>query len=262
MKRGVVLFAHNSETVDYLAMAQVTAHRINKFLDLPVTLVSDAKTTNDQNLDFDHVVLVEPDDSNRRKKTNWLNKGRHAAYELSPYEHTLVLDTDYVVNSPRLNRVFDLHSDFLCHDKTFWLTNNQSPERLNSNHELSLSTLWATVMCFRKTKRAWQICQMMAQVQNNFEHYANIYGFLPYTFRNDYALTIALKTCDGHLVDPASYIPWNLVHVNNDIRVIQESETQFTLLFNAPGANRKNYIVVKDQDFHMLDKENFLEIFV
>jgi hypothetical protein len=103
---------------------------------------------------------------------------------------------------------------------------------------------------------------MMAQVQNNFEHYANIYGFLPYTFRNDYALTIALKTCDGHLVDPASYIPWNLVHVNNDIRVLQESETQFTLLINIPGTNRKNYIVVKDQDFHMLDKENFLEIFV
>jgi hypothetical protein len=261
MKRGVVLFAHNSETVDYLEMAKITAARINRLLDLPVTLISDEATIAGQMLNFDKVFTVKPDASNRRKKTNWINKGRYAAFDLSPYDHTIVLDTDYVINSTKLNRLFGIDSDFVCHDKTFWLTCPNKPERLNSLAELGIDTLWATVMCFRKTQHVQQIFQMMAQVQNNYEHYANIYGFLPYTYRNDYALTIALKTCTGHLMSSEYFIPWSLTHVNHDIQVLRDSDTQYTLLFDTHGQSRKNYLQVKDMDFHMLGKDNFLGMF-
>ena len=42
------------------------------------------------------------DKSNTREQQVWINKGRYQAYELSPYEETLVLDVDYIINSDKL----------------------------------------------------------------------------------------------------------------------------------------------------------------
>ena len=41
MKRGAILFAFNSEKYDYYTMAIAAAKRINHFLNLPVTVVTD-----------------------------------------------------------------------------------------------------------------------------------------------------------------------------------------------------------------------------
>ena len=44
MSRGAILFAFNSPKYDYYAMAEFTAKRINHFLDIPVTLVTNEKS--------------------------------------------------------------------------------------------------------------------------------------------------------------------------------------------------------------------------
>jgi hypothetical protein len=36
MTRGVVLFAHNNDDIDYVEMAKFSASRIKKYLDLPI----------------------------------------------------------------------------------------------------------------------------------------------------------------------------------------------------------------------------------
>jgi hypothetical protein len=260
MQRGVVLFAHNSQAVDYFAQAQITAARVHEFLDLPVTVITDQSSVANREHAFDNVIYCEPDASNRRKGTNWLNKGRYQVGELSPYDDTLVLDTDYLINSSRLLEVFGLPGDFACHGDTYWLTCNQPAERLAITSEIGLTTFWATVLRFKKTSRVHQLFGMMAQVQNNYEHYSNIYGFMPYTFRNDYALTIALKTVNGHLIPDEDRIPWPLVHVSQDVRVRREGPTQYTMTFRSAGSDRDSYISVRDLDFHMLGKQNFLEL--
>lgn len=259
MQRGVVLFAYNSETVDYFSMAQATARRVNQYLDLPVTLITNPETLAEQQHNFDQVIFLDANDTNRRKRTNWINKGRYQAYKLSPYDDTLVLDTDYMINSPRLLKLFDVDTDFLCHDRTFWLTADQPAEKLNPNTDMGIRTLWATVMRFRRTTRTQQIFGMMEMVQDNYEHYSEIYGFLPYTFRNDYALTIAHKTVNGHLPVPEDFIPWPLVHVGNEVTVQRETDTAYTLTYNG-AAGKPSYITVSDLDFHMLGKQNFLEL--
>ncbi len=260
MKQGVVLFAHNNENTDYYKMAVLTARRVNRFLDLPVTVITDPESVTDANYTFDQTIFLEPDTTNRRKKSNWFNKGRYNVFELTPYEQTVVLDTDYLVNSQKLLGLFDLPSDFVCHNNTFWLGKKSIQERLNPNSEMGISTAWATVMRFDRTNRSKQIFDMIKMVQNNYEHYSQIYNFLSQPYRNDYALTIALKTVSGHINDSSDFIPWALAHVDIDITVHRESDTQYLMIISDKWGDKKTYQVVRDFDFHMLSKQNFLEL--
>lgn len=260
MKRGALLFAYNTDTTDYYAMAVATARRINKYLDIPVSIITDRNSITDRSYTFDRTFFADPDDSNRRKKSAWINKGRYQAFDLSPYEHTLLLDTDYMINSRRLLTLFDMPSDFLCHDSTYWVAQNHPAESLNPNNEIGIKTLWATVVCFKRDRRSAQIFNLMEQVQKNYEHYSNIYGFLPYTFRNDYALTIAHKTVNGHIQPREDFIPWPLTHISHEITVERTGDTAYTLQFTHGQPKKPMYMRVRDMDFHMLGKKNFLEL--
>lgn len=260
MNRGVVFFAHNNGTTDYYAMAMQSARRVSKFLDLPVTVITDEESQAGRTGEFDKTIMVTPNASNTRKKITWINKGRYEIFDLSPYDETLLLDTDFMINSSRLLDVFLLPSDFVCHQSTFWITREQPEERLSAFWELGVQSLWATVVRFRKTPRAQQIFQMMQMVQENYEHYSNIYGFLPGSFRNDFALTVAHKTVNGHLQPQEDFIPWNLIHVDNNVQVQRDDDTGYTMTFDPDLTSKMSYIKVRNLDFHMLGKRNYLEI--
>jgi hypothetical protein len=265
MKRGALLFAFNSPKYNYFEMAEHTAKRINHFLNLPVTVITDEQSLpNTPKFNFDDIIIVEPDTSNVRDHNVWINKGRYQAYNLSPYDETLLLDTDYMVNSNKLNLLFDLPTDFSCHDTTSFLMNPGAVQEVLSVY--SFNTLWATVIMFRKTLRTQQIFECLEMVQKNYDHYANIHNFIGGVFRNDYALTLALRIVNGHTSLKSDIIPWNLVHVGKNTSVYNNTNTEFnteyTVLFDnwKRGKIRKEYCTIKDTDFHVMNKENFVEL--
>ena len=155
--RGVLLFAFNSSKYNYAQMAVYTARRIETFLGIPTTLVTDVESVKTISTDinvFDSIIEVEPDLSNIKEQTSWINKGRYQAYELSPYQETLLIDVDYLVNSETLLKTFDLSDTFCCHSNTHMLMH---PEAAQEKMGYSYETLWATVIMFKKSERAKQI---------------------------------------------------------------------------------------------------------
>ena len=75
--KGALLFAFNTDTVDYVKMAVFTAKRINRFLNLPVTIVTDNNTNlSTYDYSFDNVVIADADKTNERNNQQWLNKGK------------------------------------------------------------------------------------------------------------------------------------------------------------------------------------------
>lgn len=265
MSRGAILFAFNSPKYNYYKMAEYAAKRINHFLDLPVTVVTDNESASaGTDYKFDNTVLVQPDFSNKRNGLPWINKGRCQAYDLSPYDETLLLDVDYIVNSDRLLKTFDISVDFCCHDNTAYFMQPKLSQEILSTY--SYKTLWATVVAFRKTKRAKQIFECLEMVQNNYAHYANIHSFISAVYRNDYALTLALRIANGHTYLPGDIIPWNLLHVGKNTHVYTDNNdaynTEYTVLFDnwQRGKIRKEYLSVKDIDFHIMNKDNFVEL--
>lgn len=265
MNRGALLFAFNSPKFNYFKMAEFTARRIEHFLGLPVTVVTDEKSVPDvPAFNFDDIIIIEPDTSNVRDHSIWINKGRYQAYNLSPYDETLLLDTDYVINSNKLNMLFDFPTDFCCHDTTSFLMNPGVPQEVLSVY--SFDTLWATVVMFKKSNRAKQIFECLEMVQKNYDHYANIHSFIGGVFRNDYALTLALRIANGHTSVKSDVIPWNLVHVGKNTHVYKnnddEFDTEYTVMFDnwKRGKIRKEYCTITDTDFHVMNKENFMEL--
>lgn len=266
MTRGVILFAFNSPKYNYYDMAYYTARRVQHFLKLPVTLVTDEdslpKTYTDEV--WDKIITVTPDKNNFRDWGLWINKGRYQAYDLSPYDETLLLDVDYVVNSDKLLSIFDFYDDFCCHNKTEFLMQPNAPQELLSAY--SYETLWATVVAFKKTERAKQIFDSLKMVQDNYDHYANIHSFVSGVYRNDYGLTLALKIVNGHSDNKRDYIPWNLLHLGKNTQIektnADEFDTSFKVMFDnwQRGKIRKEYVDITNMDFHIMNKELYVEI--
>jgi hypothetical protein len=265
MNKGALLFAFNSPKFNYYDMAVATAKRINYFLDIPVTIVTDSDSIpKKQKYTFDNVILAEADKTNKRDWGMWINKGRYRAFNLSPYDETLLLDTDYMVNSNKLLKTFELPTDFCCHDTTSFLMYPDAVQEVLSAY--SFKTLWATAVTFKKTKRSELIFQSLEMIQKNFEHYAQLHGFISVTFRNDYGLTLATRIVNGHTTPIEDVIPWNLLHVGKNTTIYKNSDdefgTEYTVMFDNwnKGKIRKEYITIKDTDFHVMNKENFLEL--
>ena len=265
MTKGVLLFAFNSPKYNYYKMALYTARRVNHFLKLPVTLVTDEESyPDDESYAWDKVVKVIPDKDNFRDWGQWINKGRYMAYDLSPYDETILLDVDYVINSDKLLSTFDTYEDFACHHKTMFLMHPGAAQEVLSAY--SYETLWATVVTFKKTTRAEQIFRALEMVQKNYDHYANIHSFIGGVYRNDYALTLALRIVNGHGVNNHDRILWDLVHIGKNTQVYantdSEFNTEYTVMFDnwQRGKVRKEHITIKDMDFHIMTKDLFMEI--
>lgn len=262
MSKGVLLFAFNSDTVDYMAMAVATAKRANQYLNLPVTVVTDESTDMSKyDYQFDHVLYQTADKTNFTIEDNvWINKGRFNAYNLSPYDETVLIDTDYLINSDTLLKPFELYDDFMCHNRTSYLMIPDHFQEQMSDH--SFPTLWATVIYFRKTDKAKRIFECMQMVQDNYMHYQQLYNMTVPSYRNDFALTIAVRIVHGQTEDVSVYIPWNLVHVGKNTQVHRETDTQYTIIYDnwKHGKIRKEYMIVENTDFHMMNKKNFMEL--
>ena len=265
MRQGAILFAFNSPKFNYYDMAVNTAKRINHFLNLPVTLVTNEESLPAlQTYTFDKVILINADKNNIREHNIWINKGRYQAYELSPYDETILLDTDYMVNSDKLLRTFNIYDDFCCHDTTSYLMQPGVAQEVLSSY--SFKTLWATVVTFKKTIRAKQIFECLEMVQKNYDHYCDIHSFVGGVYRNDYALTLALRIANGHTDNPRDIIPWNLVHVGKNTSVYRNNDnefnTEYTVMYDnwQRGKIRKEYITLKAMDFHVMNKDNFMEL--
>lgn len=202
--RGIVAFAHNVDTVDYVAIAKITLELAGKKLGLPYTLITDQELKNDSHNmrhDIDTGEFIE-----------WRNVGRHHAYELSPYDETLVIDVDYLVLDQNLNKIFNIDWDYLlarhsCALTTAW------PIRMG---ETSLPYVWATVFAFRKTPRAKMFFDLVGRIQRNYSYYRALFNIDNRNFRNDFAFAIADVILNGYTVDQTS-IPGSIIAVDQSI---------------------------------------------
>ena len=258
---GILTFAHNTQ-YDYLKLAKSLARRSAEFLDLPVTVITDIETlksTNHSTDEFDSVIVVDKPDDNSKQRRIWLNKGRWSAFDLSPYEDTLIIDSDYIINSKSVLSFFNSSTDFTCFRRAKYLFEDRNNEKLSS---LSFDTYWATGIRFKKTIRTEQIFKMMHDIQKNYEYYSNLYGFMQYTFRNDYALTIALRTVNGQIERKEDFVHYDLINIEKQVNITKINKTTYNFYKDVLVNDfaKKFYIQTTNFDFHVLDKKICLEL--
>jgi hypothetical protein len=257
MTTGAVIFAYNNDAVDYVSMAEWSARRVQQYLDIPVTLITDSEIHDSV---FDRIIHVDCAKGNTRYYPDysdnfpWYNMDRCNALELSPYDRTLVIDADYVVNGADLKLMLDHGPDFACHRTAYDVAGQQY---LNPTFgAYAMPQWWATVMIFARTSATRYIFDSMRMVRENWRHYCDIYHIHRSSFRNDYALSIALGLVTGHSLVTQD-IPWSLLSVTHEHKLEQIEHDTWRVIFREK--NRLQYMVLRGIDFHAMGKHTLGE---
>ena len=196
-ENGVLLFAYDNESIKYTELAKLCALLVRRHLpNTGVTLVTD----NSIDGPFDDVILVETGNSGRRtfrnpngetEEVTWHNKTRPQAYDLTPYDKTLLFDVDYLMFNNSLQWLFQSDKELLCHNTVYDITGKESLIDEKMLHWSSIPMLWATVIYFTKNDTAREFFNLVKLVQDNYQYYYNLYNFKSGPYRNHYAISIA-----------------------------------------------------------------------
>lgn len=247
--KGVVLFAFNTDTVDYVKIADRAAQLVHHTLGLPVTLVTDHGAITEH---VDKTVIVENNLRNFRigyaNGTAWRNGNRYQAYELSPYDETILIDSDYLMLDGTLLTMLETTQDYrLIH-------NNQTLDRYmtNSMGVTSLDYVWATAITFKRTQKSKLLFELVGRIQRNYEYYRALYNIQHRNFRNDYAFAIAHNILSGYTLDKDQGMPFNLLTIENVVHSI-EPRTNGVVLRQSERAH-----VLPYQNLHIIDKDYLL----
>lgn len=260
MNTGAVLYAFDGE-ICYTNLAVECAKRIKKHLDLPVTLITDREYSNSI---FDNVVVLPKRESTNgrywhdtKKSTSWLNHSRSRAYELSPYDKTLLLDVDYLVDSTVLNSLLQADGDFYAHRTARNV--NGIDSYIDTFGTKNMDMWWATLVIFRKSSFSQDVFAVWQMVETHWNYYSQMFSFRRKQFRNDWALSIALLAANGNTVPLQCDIPWPLLNAQPEVE-IKFNADHIDVYYTKQEKNTTQYkrIIVKDQDIHVMGK-SYLE---
>ncbi len=271
MSRGILLFAFQGE-FDYVALAVKAAARIKKYIDLPISVITNSKASFDGCNLFDNIIQID-DDTNLQKKVfhngslqyeinTWKNSSRALCFELTPYDETLVLDTDYIVNSDFLLKCFDLNSDFLIFKNSCDLAGWRSNKEFQYINEISIPFYWATVFYFKKTEHNRLLFELIKFIKDNWDYYRSLYQITSPTFRNDFAFSIAIHIFSGY--DSNNFqgvIPGKMYYTLDKDQLLMIKDSCCTFLIEKENTlGEYTLIKTNNLDVHIMNKYSLLEI--
>ena len=245
MTKGILLFCFDTIDHQYHKILERCVHLIKKNLKLEITVVTNFDTfTHLKPLGFVNYKFIEPEIGNKKHGQEWKNVDRHMAYELSPYDVTLVMDIDYLPFTDNLRQYLDTKYEFLISKDAYNLSGSQD---FDLRRFSTIDMVWATVFVFRKGKKAKRIFDMIKYVKSFYTYFLDLYRIRDRNFRNHYAFAIALQQANGFL--DYDTMPSRLATLPPRCRVIRLTDDGLVWQFE----KQINY--VQDQDVHVLNKE-------
>jgi hypothetical protein len=268
MTRGVVLIAQNNEEIDYVKLAICSANRIKQFLNVPVAIITNSLDDNLQDV-FDTVIVVNSqspytkffyDGDTEGKRLSWHNVSRADVYDLTPFDETLVIDVDYVINSDTLTNCWHQPLDFLIYQKSIDLAYWRDNKEFEKVSDYSIDFYWATVFFFRKTQLNKTFFTLIKEIRSNWDYYKLLYQIHSTNFRNDLAFSIGIHMLNGFSRGFfAGSLPGKMFFTTDRDILLNSSERSMHFLLENNSASG-GFISVKtnDVDVHVMNKYSLL----
>jgi hypothetical protein len=270
------MFAHNSREVDYALLAVISGGLAKKHLEIPLTLVTDMSTIawmkesqiwDNANSVFEKIITIErPAITNTRrlndgtdsKTVPFINSDRASAWDLTPYDRTLLLDCDYLIFSDVLNNYWDMEDSLLISkamndirgDRIGFLDKNVS--------ETGVHLFWATNVIFTKNQESKTFFDMVKYIRDNYDQYSDIYRFDPRQYRNDISFSVAKHFLDGFETNFTNALPPLLTVVDKDMLVDVNDNTLLFLIADPLRENKFVACSIKNQDVHVMNKQSIV----
>ena len=272
MNNGVLLFANNNEHIDYVKQALFSAQQIKKHLNCKVAVATDSPSylkqhKQSQNL-IDHVIELDNkntidqykryrDGTMAEKNLTWKNTHRHKAYNITPFDQTIVLDTDVVVNNNLYQHCFEQSEDLLIDKNPFDCHYDRYDPTFERISDKSIDFYWATAFFFRKSTFTKTFFDLVSHVQENYTFYRMIYQILPNKLRNDFVFSIAVHLMNGFQSNPDwPYSMPSRMFYTTDKDILQDYKNDtFTILLDKithPGEYTVN--TLSGVNIHVMNK--------
>lgn len=262
MSNGILIFAQNG-TYDYVKLAEISAIRAKKHLDLPISLVTNTDYKNSSAI-FDNIIKVVPKQFQNRKiydgseATNikWLNFDRHLCYDVSPYDNTLVIDADYLVSSNALSYCFNSGKDFLIYNKDYYFIENSFTDNFKYINEHGVNFYWATVFYFTKTEKNRLFFKFIEYIKDNWDYYRVLYSINDLKFRNDFAFSIAINLLHSQLSNKETgFIPGKIFYTIDKDNLIYSKDNSLSFYLHNGSCVKTTGL-----DVHVMNKNSIIRI--
>lgn len=253
MSSGALMIARNNTEIDYIKQAVYNAKRIKKYLDIPVSIITDAPETIGTRYEnvFDNVIQIDntddysykyySDGTYTLKSLEFKNTDRVKAYELSPYDETLLLDTDYIIANDILKNCFKQNHNFLIYKDSVELSGWRDVSEFDTITDVGPEFYWATCVFFRKSNTNKIFFNLLKHIAEHWPHYANLYQINSSTFRNDYVFSIAIHIMNGYIDnDFARKMPGKLFYITDRDLLLEMNDDNFLFLVEKSD-NSRNY---------------------
>lgn len=280
MTKGFLIFAHNNEEIDYLKLAAVNARLIKQNCGISdVTVVTNnhsyeyTKSTMGEDFltsSISNFIFVEKDkafkNSNIRtykdtshtaKSLPFYNLDRCDAYELSPYDETILIDADYLILSDALNGCWDHDNELMmnwAYEDIMTLRDDPTLRRLCHT---GITMYWATVVYFKKCNFSEQFFNTVKHVRDNREFYQDVYKWPGNLYRNDYSFSVAAHMLGGFKERGIPQLPVPALYKTFDTDDIHSSPALNEIIFYLEKPKSLGDFVLtkwKKLDVHVMNK--------
>lgn len=276
MTKGVLLFAHNNPDVDYGLMSIIAGGLAKKNLGVPATLVTDKWTlkwleeSGKRDLAesvFEHIIVVEkPVTTNTRKLHDGFdskeilfeNSNRHSAYDLSPYDRTLLIDTDYLVFSNSLSEFWNVDASVMVGHSMNDIVGDRVGILDKRVSETGIHMLWATTVMFSKDHESKFFFKLVDFVRENYRYYADLFRFSPKQYRNDISFSVAHHIMNGFETNTTYSLPSIRTILDKDILVDVKQDKLLFLLDQPMDCGSFWTASTKGVDVHIMNKQSII----
>lgn len=280
--KGVIIFAFNNEKIPYIEFALATLLMVRFHMPQSNTAV----ITNQESIDwlrtkysssviskaFDHVIL---DDivqktsliSRRSVTINDIsapvmnhNQNTSNAYWLSPFDETLMLDADYLIQNDILDNVWGSANPLMI-NYDFVKLNHQviavSDKKLSPD---GIKQLWTTAIYFRRTPSNNIFYNLVDHISENYRFYKYRYHFSRDMYRNDYVFSIANYIMSGFTEDYSYVKPLpdkKMIMAYPTVKIYDVSKEQMKFI---DVSSRSSLCHTTKTNVHVLDKISLLSV--
>jgi len=270
MKKGILLFAFNNPDIDYIKLASFAAQRASRFLNLPVSLATDQSMIPANCFAFDNIITVKKDHLNnskffydgvdKSKRIDWHNRSRSGYFDITPYDETLVIDADYIINSDFLKYCWQQPHDFIIYKDSYDLSQHRNNKEFETISDTGIDFYWATVFWFRKSADTEYFFNLVEYIKENWKYYKFIYQVHSTNFRNDIAFSIAIHMMNGFVRgDFAKKFPRKLYYTLDLDFLLDIKDDRMFFLLEKQG-KQSDYVPVRieNTDVHIMNKYSLI----
>lgn len=223
MSKGFVVLAQNTEKVDYIKQAYALALsiKISQQKIKSISIITNDKIPTKYKSVFDNIIPIPRDDT--ALESTWKVENRWKIYQLSPYDETIVLDTDMLMLED-ISLWWEYCSN---HDLKFCskIKNYKQEYVIDNIHRKAfifnnLTNPYFALHYFKKSDTAYQFYKVLEFVSKNWKWCYNT--FAPINYQNwlsmDLASAIVIEIIGLQDTVIDNCLPFEFIHMKSPIQ--------------------------------------------